>query len=87
MAATAAGSTFDNIEDSLEHSPENQQVQHAYSLHGSKAAYRRAITELLFFASVGGTQFSWLCWRLLVDSELLQRRIIACRCHTVSTYM
>ena len=50
----SAEKTFDNIEHGLEGQVSERDMKHAYSLHGSKAAYRRAITELLFFASVGG---------------------------------
>ena len=52
--AGSAEKTFDNIEHGLEGQVSERDIKHAYSLHGSKAAYRRAITELLFFASVGG---------------------------------
>ena len=52
--AASAEKTFDNIEHGLEGQVSERDMKHAYSLHGSTAAYRRAITELLFFASVGG---------------------------------
>ncbi len=55
MARATSDNTFDKIEDTLEQKNEGRNdIKHSYSLHGSKAAYRRAITELLFFASVGG---------------------------------
>ena len=45
---------FHNIENGI-----GQQYpsdgNHAHSLHGQSAAFRRAVTELLFFASIGGT--------------------------------
>ena len=53
MARATSDNTFDTIEDSIE--AKKTDIKHSYSLHGSKAAFRRAITELLFFASVGGT--------------------------------
>jgi len=52
MARATSDKTFDTIEDSIE--AKKNDIKHSYSLHGSKAAFRRAITELLFFASVGG---------------------------------
>ena len=45
---------FDAFEDGLGKNAGDKDFKHAFSLHGSKAAYRRAITELLFFCSVGG---------------------------------
>ena len=42
--------TFEGIENGL--SPKGGSV--GPSLHGSTAAHRRAVTELLFFASIGG---------------------------------
>lgn len=65
--AASAEKTFDNIEHGLEGQVSERDMKHAYSLHGSKAAYRRAITELLFFASVGG--LCKLCF-LHVNSKL-----------------
>ena len=57
----SAEKTFDSIEDGLEGQVPERDMKHAYSLHGSKAAYRRAITELLFFASVGGELHCTTC--------------------------
>lgn len=56
MAQSNPEVAFERIEDGLkkDQKPKKEDLQHMYSLHGSKAAYRRAITELLFFASVGG---------------------------------
>lgn len=51
--AGVADSAFDQIENGLENSG-RRDLRHSYSLHGSKAAFRKAVTELLFFASVGG---------------------------------
>ncbi len=42
------------VENDLDDDISDREMKHAFSLHGSKAAYRRAVTELLFFASVGG---------------------------------
>ena len=56
MAQSSTDVAFETIEDGLKKGSisKRDDLQHMYSLHGSKAAYRRAITELLFFASVGG---------------------------------
>lgn len=44
---------FEKVENGI--SPEQKTAASmAHSLHGQSAAYRRAVTELLFFASIGG---------------------------------
>lgn len=55
MVENSEDAALQNFDKDLDDGASGKDFKHAYSLHGSKAAYRRAITELLFFASVGGS--------------------------------